>query len=208
MKKKADEGKNNLGNRVSFGKREVYSRIVWIVSGFILGAAAILSFLSSGEKLLNIAPWLGTAMLVAGMLNIVLYFWILRGEPGAKWLLADGMTAALLSIFPMFNQISSVAIVPFYFCVWDLFSGILRVMESAEEREEGGSGWSWFFGVGILEILAGVAALVKPVEEALKMHVVIGLVLLVQAVAFFHKAGAGAAVVARRRKEKRKNEFE
>lgn len=161
--------------------------IVWTISGLILGAAAILSFASLGKRILEIVPWLGLAMLITGILNIILYMRCLKEKHSSKWLLADGMTAALLSIFPLFNQISFTAIIPFYFCVWDLFSGILRLMEATEQKGE--KGWRWFCTVGILEILAGVIALIKPVEETLKPHVIIGLVLLIQAAAFLYKAG-------------------
>lgn len=165
------------------------SQIVWLLSGLLLGAASVLSFASSGEKLKQIAPWLGSAMLIMGIGNILLYFYCLEKTPSAKWLLADSITAALLSIFPLFNQITSAAAIPFFFCVWDLFSGILRVMEATEQKEAGEQGWHWFCAVGILEILAGCVAFIKPVEETLTMHVTVGLVLLIQAVAFLHKAG-------------------
>lgn len=174
---KAEEAKTHL------------SQIVWLLSGLLLGAASVLSFASSGEKLKQIAPWLGSAMLIMGIGNILLYFYCLEKTPGAKWLLADSITAALLSIFPLFNQITSAAAIPFFFCVWDLFSGILRVMEATEQKEAGEQGWHWFCAVGILEILAGCVAFIKPVEETLTMHVTVGLVLLIQAVAFLHKAG-------------------
>ena len=163
-------------------------QIVWLLSGIFLGTAAVLSFASSGGKLIQIAPWLGSSMLATGIANVILYFYCLKQTPGAKWLLADSITAALLSIFPLFNQITSAAAIPFFFCVWDLFSGILRVMESTEQKAAGERGWRWFCVVGIIEILAGCIALLKPVEEALTMHVTVGLVLLIQAIAFFHKA--------------------
>lgn len=163
--------------------------IVWLLSGILLGAAAILSFASSGRKLLRIAPWLGSSMLITGIANVILYFSCMKETPGAKWLLADSITAALLSIFPLFNQMTSAAAIPFFFCVWDLFSGILRLMESTEQKAAGERGWRWFCIVGIIEILAGCIGLIKPIEEALTMHVTVGLVLMIQSVAFFHKAG-------------------
>lgn len=61
-------------------------------------------------------------------------------------------------------------------------------MESLEQRERQECGWKWFCSVGVLEIVSGVAGMLKPVEEALTMHVVIGFVLAIQAGAFCHKA--------------------
>ncbi|MGN0333576.1 MAG: HdeD family acid-resistance protein [Lachnospiraceae bacterium] len=163
-------------------------QVVWLLSGIFLGVAALLSFASSGEKLIRIAPWLGLSMLATGIVNVILYFFCMKQTPGAKWLLADSITAALLSIFPLFNQITSAAAIPIFFCVWDLFSGILRMMESTEQKATGEHGWRWFYVVGVIEILTGCIALIKPVEEALTMHVTVGFVLLIQAIAFFHKA--------------------
>ena len=165
-----------------------FPQMVWLLSGMCLAAAAVLSFAASGGKLIQIAPWLGLSMLATGIANVILYFYIMKQTPGAKWLLADSMTAALLSIFPLFNQITFAAALPFFFCVWDLFSGILRVMESTEQKAAGEQGWRWFCVVGVIEILAGCIGLIKPIEEALTMHVTVGLVLLIQAIAFFHKA--------------------
>ena len=171
-------------------KKTYLPQIIWIMSGFFLGAAAFLSFASSGEKLIKIAPWLGSSMLVTGIANIILYYAFIKETPGAKWLLADSITAALLSIFPLFNQITYAAAIPFFFCVWDLFSGILRLIESLEQKEAEEQGWRWFFIVGIIEILAGCVGLVKPIEEVLTMHVTVGVVLMIQAIAFIHKAVA------------------
>lgn len=127
-------------------------------------------------------------MLLSGASNVLLYFLGYRKKQRGRWMLADGLTAALLSLFLLFNQMAPAAVIPLFFGVWELFSGILRLMESGEQKEERLQGWQWFFAVGMLEILSGVAALLKPVEEMLTMHVVIGIVLLIQAVAFGHKA--------------------
>lgn len=166
------------------------SQAIWAVSGIVLGAASVLSFCTPGAHLLQIVPWLGGAMLFAGSANVFLYFKRYKKTPGGRWMLADGMTAALLSVFLLFNQMAPVAVIPFFFCVWELFSGILRLMESGVQKEQNIQGWQWFFTVGMIEIIAGIAALLKPVEETLTTHVVIGIVLLIQSIAFIHKAFA------------------
>lgn len=162
--------------------------IVWIVSGTALGAAAVLCLAASSDRLTEIASWIGASMLISGGVNIWLYFYCLKGSSEGKWLLADGLTATLLSVFPLFNEMILPAVIPFFFCVWDLFSGVLRVMESTEKRKVGITGWKGSFFIGLIEMIAGVVALLKPVEEALTMHIVVGLILLIQAVAFIFLA--------------------
>lgn len=162
--------------------------IIWIVSGIALGAAAALCLTASSDRLTEIASWIGASMLISGGANIWLYFYCLKGSSEGKWLLADGLTATLLSVFPLFNEMILPAVIPFFFCVWDLFSGVLRVMESTEKRKVGVTGWKGSFFIGLIEMLASVIALLKPVEEALTMHIVVGLILLIQAVAFIFLA--------------------
>ena len=99
-----------------------------ILSGICLAAAAVLSFAASEWKLIRITPWLGLSVLATGIANAILYFYYMKQAAGAKCLLADSITTALLSIFPLFNQITFAAALTFFFCVWDLFSVILRVL--------------------------------------------------------------------------------
>ena len=164
------------------------SQVLWGIAGAVRAIASILSFCTSGNQLIQIMPWLGTALLLSGISNILVYFTERKSKKCGRWGLADGLTAALLSIFLLFNQMTPVAVLPFFFCVWELFSGVLRIMEALELRDHKACGWQWLFIVGVLEIFSGAIALLKPVEEALTMHVVIGIVLAIQAAAFLHKA--------------------
>lgn len=162
--------------------------IVWIISSTALGVAAVLCLAASSDRLTEIASWIGASMLISGGANVWLYFYCLKDSTEGKWLFADGLTATLLSVFPLFNEMILPAVIPFFFCVWDLFSGVLRVIESIEKRRAGKNGWKWPFSIGLIELITGVTALLKPVEEALTMHIVVGLVFLIQAVAFLFLA--------------------
>ena len=45
------------------------------------------------------------AMLFAGCTNLLVYIFNKKEIHGSRWLLADGLTTALLSVFPLFNKI-------------------------------------------------------------------------------------------------------
>lgn len=139
------------------------------------------------EKLVTIAVYLGLSMLLVGSVNIVVYCKKNKLLHGSHWLLADGMSTVLLSLFPLFNQMIQPAMVPFFFGVWELFSGILKVIDSSELKEEKIAGWKWFRGVGSIEVLSGVAALLKPVDDFMGMHVVVAMIFFVQSCGFMFK---------------------
>ncbi len=153
---------------------------------FLIGSA-ILALRNPGEGLVTIAGYLGISMLLVGSLNIAVYCKKRKKLHGSHWLLADGMSTVLLSIFPLFNQMIQPAIIPFFFGVWELFSGILKVIDSSELREEEIEGWKWFRGIGSIEILSGVAALLKPVDDFMGMHVVVAIIFFIQSCGFMFK---------------------
>ncbi len=77
--------------------------------------------------------------------------------------------------------------IPFFFGVWELFSGILKVVDAEELRSKKIRRWQWCTVIGSIELLSGVAALLKPIEEFMGMNVVIFVVLLIQSVSYVLK---------------------
>ena len=157
------------------------------IAQILLIGSGILALSSPNEKLVTIAVYLGLSMLVVGSINIVVYCKKNKLLHGVHWLLADGMSTVLLSLFPCFNQMIQSAMVPFFFGVWELFSGILKVIDSSELREEKIVGWKWFRGIGSIEILSGVAALLKPIDDFVGMNVVVAIIFFVQSCGFLFK---------------------
>ena len=166
-------------NKIDLGqneKRKTWVQVGWIVVQIVLIGSGILAICSSGEKLVEVSEYLGLSMLLAGSINIFVYCEKKKFLHGSHWLLADGMSTVLLSLFPLFNQMIQPAIIPFFFGVWELFSGILKVIDASELKEESIEGWKWFRGIGNIEILSGVAALLKPIDDFVGMNVVVAII--------------------------------
>lgn len=162
-------------------------QVYWLFAEVILICSGILALCNSGEQLVSVSIWLGIAMLITGCINIYVYYKKKKTMHGSHWLLADGMCTILLSLFPLFNQMIQPAIIPFFFGVWELFSGILKVIDSSELKEEKIAGWKWFLGIGSIEILSGVASLLKPVDDVMGIHVVVAIIFFVQSCGFLFK---------------------
>lgn len=162
-------------------------QVCWMIAQMILVGSGILAICNPREKLVAVSECLGLAMLLVGSINIIICHKKKKDLPGSHWLLADGMSTVLLSLFPLFNQMIQPAIIPFFFGVWELFSGILKVIDSSELREEKIAGWKWFRNIGRIEILSGVAALLKPVDDFVGMNVVVAIIFFVQSFGFMFK---------------------
>ena len=98
------------------GKSRIsWVQICWGWAALLLVCGSILSFATDGDRLLRIATPLGVIMLFAGLCNVLVYR-KKRGElHGAPWLLADGMSTAMLSLFLLFNQMIIPTMIPFFF---------------------------------------------------------------------------------------------
>lgn len=177
----------NHGDQKKKKQRVPWIRVCWGLAGIALFMASLLTFIRGRYGLVEIAVPLGFSMLLAGAINILIYCKGGGGIHGSRWLLADGMSTALLSLFLLFNKMILPAMIPFFFGVWELFSGILKVMDSIELKQDRIRGWNWFIGIGLIEIISGIASLLKPVEEFVGMHAVVAIILAIQSCGFLFK---------------------
>lgn len=161
--------------------------ICWISAAAALMIAGFDVINVPDNLLLTVAEHLGIAMMYAGLTNLLVYAFNKHEIHGARWLLADGMTTALLSIFPLFNKMIIPIVVPIFFGIWELFLGVIKFIESTELKEEKIKGWKWFCLIGSIEIISGVASLIKPVEEFVGMNHVIAIILFVQSIGYIFK---------------------
>ncbi len=161
----------------------------WIMTGLILLGGCFLALRSKNRLLTDVAVYLGCMMLFTGCMNIFVYYKNKEILHGARWMLADGLSTALLSFFPLFNKMIIPAVLPLFFGTWELFSGILKTVDAGELKEDRTRGWRGFLSIGILEILSGIASLMKPVEDFVGMRLVIASIMLIQSSGYFYKVG-------------------
>jgi len=159
----------------------------WLTAGMILLGSSFLALSPMADNLVSISHWFGLAMLFAGCMNILISTKKRKTLHGSQWIFVDGVSTSLLSFFPLFNQMILSAMIPFFFGVWELFSGILKVADAEELKSEGIRRWRWLMVIGGIEVLSGVAALLKPVEEFVGMNMVIAVVLFVQSIGYLLK---------------------
>ena len=100
-------------------KRKTWIQVCWIIAQIVLIGSGILAICNPGEKLVVVSGYLGLSMLLVGSINIYVYHKKKKRLHGSHWLLADGMSTVLLSLFPLFNQMILPAINPFFFGVWE-----------------------------------------------------------------------------------------
>ena len=160
---------------------------LWMFAGLLMLFGGVLTALDGHKDLVAIAFPLGIIMLLAGIVNVFIYSRQKQIIHGSILLLADGMTTALLSVFLLFNQMIEAETIPFFLGIWELFCGVLKLIESKELHNKKYRGWHRFAIVGFIEIASGITSLLKPVDEYLGMHFVVAAILIVQSLGYLFK---------------------
>ena len=176
--------KNNLNLKTT---KFSWVQLCWLTVSILLFCGGVLAITRHDSNLVILAKPLGAIMFLTGAINILVCDIKNHDIHGARWLIADGVTALLLSLFPLFNKMVWPIMIPFFFGMWELFSGILKVMDASELKHEKIHCWKAFALIGWIELMSGTASLIKPFDELVGFNKVIGIIFLVQSFGFLLK---------------------
>ena len=96
-------------------------RILSIITGALLIAAGIYCLCNQDVAAMSAGIVLGLLMLIAGIVEIVIFGGTSRFILGSGWLLLDGVLTVIMSLFLLFNQWFTMLSLPFLFTLWLLF---------------------------------------------------------------------------------------
>ncbi|MBQ4526905.1 MAG: DUF308 domain-containing protein [Clostridia bacterium] len=174
-----------MNNSLGSGWNRVQTE--WVIGGLALIVGAVVAIITPNEKLVSVTAYLGACMLIAGIINIFVYIQNKNPLMGAHWIIADGLSTAFLALFPLFNGVSHSVLIPFFFGVWELFSGVIKIVECIELQDYKIRGWHWFAAIGSAELFSGISSMLKPVDDLIGIHVVVAIIMIIQALGFVFK---------------------
>ena len=164
------------------------SRVLWIVAGVLLIIVGIYCLFNPDVGLLSLSLYIGSAMLISGIIDIVIFAKWNGKMFGTGWFLADGIQTVLLALFLLFNQAFTMLSLPFIFGMWLLFSGINQFVNSFELQSFGVRGWGWLTALGILLAVVGFFSLFDPIANLFALSILVGILLICEGVAAIVRA--------------------
>lgn len=164
------------------------SRVLWIVAGVLLIIVGIYCLFNPDVGLLSLSLYIGSAMLISGVIDIVIFAKWNGKMFGTGWFLADGILTVLLALFLLFNQAFTMLSLPFIFGMWLLFSGINQFVNSFELQSFGVRGWGWLTALGILLAVVGFFSLFDPIANLFALSILVGILLICEGVAAIVRA--------------------
>ena len=144
-------------------------RILSIITGALLIAAGIYCLCNQDVAAMSAGIVLGLLMLIAGIVEIVIFAGTSRFILGSGWLLLDGVLTVVMSLSILFT-------------VWLLFSGVSRFVSAFDLKALGMRGWGWILALGIVLLVFGVVCMMDPWVSVVAVGVTVGLVLILEGI--------------------------
>lgn len=145
--------------------KSVFKSVKWLmlISGILIVLLGIIMLFTPLQNLAALAVFIGIAMLVSGVSEIISFFSAERFERSG-WALTSGIITTILSLWIIFGRGSEMllALFPIVFALWIITSGIIRIIGSRSLKADGFSNWVWTLVFGILGIVLGVVLLFSP----------------------------------------------
>ena len=157
-------------------------RILSIIIGVLLIAAGIYCLCNQDVAAMSAGIVLGLLMLIAGIVEIVIFAGTSRFILGSGWLLLDGVLTVVMSLFLLFNHWFTMMSLPILFTVWLLFSGVSRFVSAFDLKALGMRGWGWILALGIVLLVFGVVCMMEPWVSVVAVGVTVGLVFILEGI--------------------------
>lgn len=147
-------------------ERSTGMKVGLVIAGILLVIVGLMIFRYPLETLVSFALFLGIAILVAGVMNIMAYFTNKEFLPSPGWLLAQGILDILIAILLLGNIGITTMSLPYIVGFWMLFTGIMRFVMAFSLKNAGFPKWGWQIVAAILYILLAVLILFHPAVGA------------------------------------------
>ena len=154
-------------------------RILWLISGILLIACGVYVLLNPAQTLIGIASLIGLAALFSGAFSLATYFTQKDELFGSKGILLDGILDVILGVLLIIYPISSLIANIFLglMSLWVISKGAMAVYHAvlAKKFERH---WYVLLIIGILLVLFGILALIKPIITVVAISVILGVFLI------------------------------
>lgn len=172
----------NTTNNTSLeqNKSATTAKTLFWINAVVLAGFGIYSFVTAAT-VLQAATALGWGLLIAGVIDLIVYFNVKERMSNAGTVMANSIVSFILALAMLFGWARAPRTALIYFGIWGLCNGVLRAAEANRQKADGVKGWGWAMAIGVAEMICGVVSFfnVSPM-------VMVGLLLIL--------AGAGEVV--------------
>jgi len=125
---------------------------------------------------------LGCMMVFAGVTGGCAYFFDPGKSDAVGWMFVEAILAFILGCVVLSNQLATEAVVPLFFGMWILFSGVIRLVLSLTLKKAGDKSWIYVLVLGVLATASGVYAFFNQIAAGIAVISLVGISFLLQGI--------------------------
>ncbi|MEG1930771.1 MAG: DUF308 domain-containing protein [Anaerovorax sp.] len=158
-------------------------RIFTIVTGIILALTGVWCFANPGTTFLAMAFILGIVMIFSGGSEIFTYVFMKKKRSTPSWIIGEAIISILLGIIVLSNQLATDVMVPVFFGLWIMFSGVMRITGAvALKGQVHNKGWLWTLILGMVGTVVGVYCSYNPIAANFAIVLLVGVTFMLQGI--------------------------
>ena len=174
-------------------------RILTVIAGIALMFTGIWCVAFPGGIFLGIAFVLGCVMIFAGLIECGAFFFCPKRTEGFAWMLAESLTTFILGCIVLSNQLTTESVIPLFFGMWVLFSGVTRLALALTLGKARDNAWIWVLALGLLSTGAGAYSFFNQIAVVLAITPLVGIFFLLQGI---NLVGNGVIIPGKKRRRR------
>ena len=157
-------------------------RIITVLTSFILIFTSLWCFMHMGNTYISVAFLLGVAMILHALGAVCSYIGSYKDLQKSSWILADGIATGVLGVLVLANQLTVDPMIPIFFGIWIMYSGMHRTIASTQMMMAKERGWGFVLGFGIVAIAMGIYSFFNNILLAFDNVLLVGIIFLIQGI--------------------------
>lgn len=150
-----------------------------LLKGIVLIVLSFLVFRHPVEALVGLSVFIGVALLLTGIFQIIAGFMVRGVDDNWGWRLAEGIIDVIFAIVLLSNPGVTAAVFPFIVGIWMIVYGVMIFSGSFKSKKEGDGNWWLSLLGGILTVLFGWFVMTDFFTGVLAITIWIGIGLLI-----------------------------
>ena len=155
---------------------------VILIQGLLFVILGIYVIRHPAELLVGLSFWLGILTLTGGVVGLIGYFSVSKGERENQSLLWSVLTS-VLGLLMLANMIATMKLITLVFGFWMLSTGLFLTIQGWNLRKALRVGWV-IFGLGVLAVIGGIMMVFDMGKGAVGVSVFLGFQAVLAGVGF------------------------
>lgn len=133
-----------------------------IVIGILLVLCGMFFIIRPGMTLITVTIFMGAALLVTGIYNIISYIRFRNNTDASGWIIAYGIIDIIVGLMFLIQPLAMAAVIPWFVAIFFAIFGVFEIVGAFRLKKAGLRAWGWMIFSGIMSILCAIVLFVYP----------------------------------------------